>query len=167
MYVVLDIDNTIVCCSNNWLNRAPDHTFRLEGLIYYIYVRPGFYSFLNFLIHNHHKVGVWTAGTRSYAICILSRILGPGWKKFLFLFHHRKHCKIWNNAYVKDLRLLTIPCVLIDDNFQHVSYKLKNYKEISDKTILLCSEFWGDHKDIEFKKIRRYFQFQIEIRQYL
>ena len=82
MLIVLDLDNTLVFTSNVWKNRCPHYTFKLSGIIYHIYLRPGIIDFLKY-IFTYYEVGVWTAATRDYASCILQRLLGKTWKKQL------------------------------------------------------------------------------------
>ena len=83
--LLLDIDETIVHVSFVWLRRAPDFSFRLDGDVYHVYIRPGVRRFLE-RAKSACAIGVWTAAERRYAICILRRLLGRGWRRRLVCF---------------------------------------------------------------------------------
>lgn len=165
MLILLDIDNTLVSTTYVWKDKCPDFTFRLCGNVYYIYLRPGLYTFLKYLFSNY-DVGVWTAASRDYASCILKRLLGKNWRKVICCFLHRKHCIVWKKQFVKDLRNISKPCILIDDNYIHLLFKIRFYRYDGNKDILKCHAFYGDKKDNHFKNILRTLQLK-DICQYV
>ena len=159
MKIMLDLDNTLVYISNKWLNRCPDFTFRLCGEIYHMYSRPGLQDFVQFLETKNYDIGIWTAGTRDYACSILPRIFGLRWRKKVTVFYHRKRCSIWNGSYIKDLRKIKDYCLLIDDNQEHIRYKIAHYKNDRHFLILKCNSYYGAHNDNEFNRIQRILMF--------
>lgn len=159
MKIILDLDNTIVYITSQWLDRCPDFTFRLGGGIYHMYIRPGLHNFLQFLQNKNYDIGIWTAGTRSYASSILPRIFGTRWKKELVLFYHRRQCCVWHRSYIKDLRKVKDSCMLIDDNRDHIRFKSANYLRDREYLILNCKPYYGSHADHEFQRIQRILMF--------
>lgn len=155
MLVVLDLDNTLVYVTRRWQGRCPDDSFRLFGGVYHVYLRPGLRQFLSFLLA-HFEVGVWTAGTRAYARCVLRRVLGAEWRRALRLFWHRAQCVCWRGQYAKDLRRLPSEAVLIDDNVAHLLYNRQF--EHDRKALLLCAGFYGHPHDVELGRIARFFR---------
>lgn len=158
--MLLDIDETIVHVRSTWLNRSPESTFRLGGQVYHIYFRPGLSSFLERL-RSTYAIGVWTAATRDYAKCVLKRVFGPGWQRYLVCFLHRRHCTVnAHGEYVKDLsqfdRLVKgeLPYTsvwLVDDNLVHKAHNAA----LGSNGVVSCIPFSGSHMDIELKRIWR------------
>ena len=154
MQIILDLDETLIHTSMDWLGRCPDFSFRLYSEIYHIYLRPGLFAFLKFLIRNF-EVHIWTAADKTYARCILKRILGVYWYRKIHSFRHREHCKTWCRQHVKDLRLISSECLLIDDNPIHGYYKRKFYKNDISRNILACKPFEGNKHDTELSRLSR------------
>lgn len=69
--LVLDLDETLVHAREHELERAPDFSVGPYG----IYRRPHLDAFLEGVLEAFDQVGIWTAGTLSYAQPVLEKIL--------------------------------------------------------------------------------------------
>jgi TFIIF-interacting CTD phosphatase-like protein len=161
MLIILDIDNTLVCTYGMWFQIAPEFSFKLYGYTYNVYLRPKLYDFLDFLFNNF-DVAFWTAATRSYANCILKRILNKEQKKKTKFLYSRLQCNVWKNFYVKNLKLINEPCILIDDDENHWIY---NRIIGLDNIIYRCRPFYGLKHDHEFKLIMMWLRHMYLIKQ--
>lgn len=141
MLVLLDLDNTLVYVSPVWLDRSPHSSFRLGGEVFHIYPRPWLYEFLK-RVRAIHRVGIWTAASRPYAVAVLSAIFGPRWRQSTAIFRHRKHCTLCNGEFIKDLSRIPQTCVLLDDKECHAVYNAR-----LGRRVLTCEEYWGSVHD--------------------
>ena len=157
MLFVLDLDNTLLFCASSWTKGCPHFSFRLHGQIYHVYVRPGFFAFLNYLLFNHN-VAIWTAATPQYANCVLNHLFGKDYKTLFTFCYTRRNCIFWSGQYVKDMRRLPPESVLIDDNEIHEIFM--NSVKCTRRYIIKCIPFEGWIHDRELFHILRYIKFR-------
>lgn len=155
--LLLDIDETLVHVTTEWLARAPDWTFRLQGTCFHVYIRPGVYTFLRLCFESGCCVGVWTAAEREYAVCVLKRLLGRGWRARLACFLHRGHCTVAaDGTYYKTLSRLRngFPhrrVLLVDDNLDHYFHNA----HFAECRVLPCRPYLGSVWDGELRSVWR------------
>lgn len=160
--IILDLDATLIRCTKDWWNKAPHSSFRLEGEVYHLYMRPHLQKFLDALYP--HKIAVWTSAVRSYAKCVVRRIFGPCWRHRIAFLYHRKHCTVWKNTFVKDLRKVDQDCLLIDDDPSHFKFKRQFYPQDYKHRIYNCQAFMY-HDDVELLRLARMLRFVTSITQ--
>lgn len=156
--LLFDIDQTLVYVSLVWLHKAPCFSFRLGGDVYHVYVRPGAMH-LWYSMRRTHVIGVWTAATRTYAICVLRHLFGRRWQDEVHCLLHRRHCRLdGHGQYVKDLRALPkwlaqVPrrVYLVDDNPVHATANPPSAMHI----LIPCRPFLGHHLDTEAMRVGR------------
>jgi RNA polymerase II subunit A small phosphatase-like protein len=104
--LVLDLDETLVHATEEPLVRPPD--FGVGP--YAIYERPHVRPFLAHVLERFAAVAVWTASTRSYAIPVLSRLVGTECFAFVWCRDRCTRHIDWETRegeYLKDIRKLT------------------------------------------------------------
>lgn len=86
--IILDIDGVILDFSILPPDRIekPSQIWTINGVKYYIYIRPGFYEFLEFCRRNFKYIAIWTLGNKIWANMVVKHIIP---KKFSLLF-------VWN-----------------------------------------------------------------------
>lgn len=100
MLLILDIDETIIHTTREWIGHAPTFVCEHAG---FIHVRPGLQDFLE-SIRCSYSIAVWSAGTDSYVESVTSRVLADIPLVFSWT---RSHCEVGSHAgeplFVKDL----------------------------------------------------------------
>ena len=110
--VVLDIDETLIHTkytsnkSDKGLKKKSDIFFKINGLYYYILVRPNAVSFLNDIFKKFDHVCIWTAAEKLYAKKIISSLFTLEQEASLLEFWSRKNCVIKDGNYTKPLNKL-------------------------------------------------------------
>ena len=110
--IVLDIDETLIHTKytsvilNKEIKKLSDITFKINGVYYYVILRPYALSFLNAVFQNFDHVCIWTAAEKLYAKKIISHIFTPTQQASLLEFWSRKNCVIQNDNYTKPLSKL-------------------------------------------------------------
>lgn len=88
--IILDIDGVIIDFSvlppDRMLMNQKQEVWIINGVKYYVFVRPGFYEFLEFCRKNFKYIAVWTLGNKVWANTVVKRIFP---KNFPLLF-------VWN-----------------------------------------------------------------------
>jgi len=80
-YVVLDLDHTLIntetsSTPNPLLEKNCDFHFKLQGIHYYVFKRPGVDKFIDVLTKNFKGIAVWTAAVSTYAKQIIKGVFG-------------------------------------------------------------------------------------------
>ncbi|SCM25851.1 NLI interacting factor-like phosphatase, putative [Plasmodium chabaudi chabaudi] len=145
--VVLDLDETLIHSS---LRNDKGNAFRInielgtEKCFIYVNKRPGVDYFFQ-EISKYYEIVIFTASMPKYANAVIDKLdVNRVCSYRLF----RESCTLWNNNYVKDIRLLgrDLKNVIIIDNSTYVQ------KFCSDNCFLIKSWF-DDPKDTELYKL--------------
>ncbi len=110
--IVLDIDETLIhtkhmsISPNDKFKKQSDITFIINGLYYYVIIRPHALSFLNAVFEKFDHVCIWTAAEKLYAKKIISHLFTPKQEVSLLEFWSRKNCVIQDGNYTKPLSKL-------------------------------------------------------------
>ena len=110
--VVLDIDETLIHTKHTTtkldkdFKKLSDITFKINGLYYYVIIRPHALSFLNAVFEKFDHVCIWTAAEKLYAKKIISHLFTPKQEETLLEFWSRKNCVIQDGNYTKPLSKL-------------------------------------------------------------
>ena len=150
--IILDLDETLIRCTDEFWDFAPSFSFRLEGRVLHMYVRPYILKLLEAL--RPYRIAIWTAATREYAISAVRRLFGPRWISRIEFLYDRRHCILWRGRYVKDLRQVDEECLLIDDDPGHILFRHIHYPHDLRHRILHCRPFVS-HRDVELTRIAR------------
>jgi len=110
--VVLDIDETLIHTKyttdkqDESLKKKSDISFKINGIYYYILVRPNAVSFLKAVFEKFEHVCIWTAAEKLYAKKIISNLFTEKQEASLLEFWSRKNCVIKDGNYTKPLTKL-------------------------------------------------------------
>jgi len=107
-YVILDLDHTLVNSvvspvNDPRLTRACDFYFRIAGIYYYVYKRPGVDEYINTLFTVFKGVAVWTAAVATYAKQVVKGLFGARAGQLAFIWT-RRHCAVDMYGRYKPLR---------------------------------------------------------------
>ena len=107
-YAILDLDHTLinseVCVTQNaQLRKNCDFYFRITGVYYYVFKRPGVDAYLASLFRRFKGVAVWTAAVASYAKQIIKGVFTPAQVSKLAFIWTRKHCALDSQGRSKPL----------------------------------------------------------------
>lgn len=107
-YVILDLDHTLINTEasekpNPMLERKCDFHFKLQGIHYYVFKRPGVDGFIDVLIKNFKGIAVWTAAIASYAKQIVKGLFGIKRAPKLFLIWTRNQTQSDDEGLYKSL----------------------------------------------------------------
>ena len=148
MLVTLDLDETLIhyCgdnCPYNRKNSEQPYDKKLDSFdtfFGHVQIRPGTIKFIKSLVDKGIKVGVWTAGTSTYAEPIVKYIFDKVGYKPVFV-KTRKDCKItehienglrkittvvkeFKEFVKKDKRWFLDNSVIVDDNLDTCAFNL-------------------------------------------
>jgi len=160
--LVLDLDETLIHTTGfGFPGDPPENTadFFVDDGFFAVHKRPGVGAFLAWCLENFRGVGVWTAGTRGYALEILPHLCDPN--DFMFVWGRercgsRRDMEAQETHWVKDIAKLhnlgfsksQILCV--DDIPQNFARSYGNYIQVRP--------FQGDRSDNELEYLRRYLE---------
>ncbi|KAF7459218.1 CTD small phosphatase-like protein 2 [Cryptosporidium felis] len=130
LFIVLDMDETLVHCSSELLRGAkPDLLVSIASYSspWFVYYRP----FLKYFLQSAARLGsicVFTASTREYAKQVIDSI-DP--EQHLIKYKlYREHCTVYNKGYLKDLRTIKGAdlrrTVLVDNSLISSTLQLDN-----------------------------------------
>ncbi|CEM11928.1 unnamed protein product [Vitrella brassicaformis CCMP3155] len=150
--VVLDLDETLMHCKSEPMNREADVTVRFEDSsnVGHVYFRPEVRSFLR-KVSQLYELVIFTASTQSYADQVIG-FLDPNreWVKNRL---YRHHCTEVSGGYVKDLRIFNRPLdrvVLVDNSPISLAFQPDNG--------LLINSWLGDQDDRELDELENELQ---------
>ena len=142
--LVLDLDETLVHCSTQYLSNA-DYTFPVlfGGVEYTVHARkrPYLYEFLSY-VKKLFEVVIFTASQKVYADCILDLIEEK--EKYVDHRLYRDSCVFSSGNYLKDLSILgrdLSNVVLIDNSITVFGFQINNGIPITS--------WYEDHQDEE------------------
>eukprot|EP00331_Platyophrya_macrostoma_P013502 CAMPEP_0176409566 /NCGR_PEP_ID=MMETSP0127-20121128/2570_1 /TAXON_ID=938130 /ORGANISM="Platyophrya macrostoma, Strain WH" /LENGTH=176 /DNA_ID=CAMNT_0017788961 /DNA_START=35 /DNA_END=562 /DNA_ORIENTATION=+ len=148
-YLMLDLDETLICSSPTFTTLPKINVYIREGLKVIrsfpnVVMRPGLIEFLNTL-EPYYNLNIFTASEEEYAEAILNRL---GIRHYFRKVYSRDSCILMNGHNYKDLSTLPHPAkdtILIDDMVHHLTNQ-------SDQ-VLIVAPFTGNSWDKELLKL--------------
>jgi CTD small phosphatase-like protein 2 len=153
--LVLDLDNTLICCRNikteNEFADDNDKIITINGDQFLLKIRPYLTDFLN-LLRPFCEIIVFTAAHRTYANEV-KKIIDPD-NTFIDHLLTRENCTKINDAYVKDLSTLNrnlANTIIVDDQLHSFIMQTSNgilippwEGEADDRELVLLGKFLVD-----------------------
>jgi TFIIF-interacting CTD phosphatase-like protein len=99
--IVIDLDHTLICSKKEYIADVPVIDF--PDTRYYVHVRPGVKSFIDYLLKQDYTIIVWSAGLREYVDKIVDIIFGDDVNSRPDMIWCREHCLYINDTHVKPL----------------------------------------------------------------
>ena len=153
MNIILDIDETLGHNIKPALwdkipeeDKAKYKYVYFEGEKKHFVLRPHLKKFIDFLYNNNFNVGIWTVGSREYAIWVANKILIDGHKDrhvkpVLWATHETFGSNISEHNYGKDLKYLWIDPEYDDEmdpnNLEEDDEIYDRYEEDKDHPIMM------------------------------
>lgn len=162
--VILDLDNTLICSTNNEISDNKSiGTILVDGEQNYIYKRPGLDSFLE-KCFKHFDVAIWTASGEDYAMYIIKLIFGDLMKQLKFIYTSKNTVIKYQNYMIDNTRIEIKPlCKIWRRGKFRGKYTKQNTLIIDDTPITYCRNFGNaikitswygiDIHDKEFERI--------------
>lgn len=158
--IVLDIDETLIHTKNTSksldadLRKNSDIYFKINGLYYYVKVRPYATSFLNAVFEKFDHVCIWTAAEKLYAKKIISHLMTPEQYGALLEFWSRKNCVIDKNRnYTKPLSKLFEKHSFLNANNTVLVDNNKTITNLNKSMSINVPDFIGNKQDKTLLKL--------------
>ena len=156
--LILDLDETLIHTTREWIGYSPDFTCEGHG---FIFIRPGFSEFIA-EIRSYFDVAVWTAGTKDYLECVTSNLFRNVNLSFAWC---RDHCVVDTYSNGDPLFLKEL------NKIERKGYNLRNVLAIDDRpealknypdNLISIKPFYGDREDSELAELANYLKQKVK-----